>query len=117
MTPCRIQRRRVKGWKMPENTVYVGRPTILANHHPWQFIGRRRAVALYREGLEEWLAHPVAGLKLKAELAAIRGKNLACWCNLCEAHKDGKPLGTECPGCDPCHADVLLEMANREVKE
>lgn len=28
---------------------------------------------------------------------ALRGKNLACWCSL-----DG-----------PCHADVLLEIANR----
>ena len=24
--PKRIQRRRTKGWKMPENAVYVGRP-------------------------------------------------------------------------------------------
>ena len=27
----RIQRKRVKGWKMPENTVYVGRPTKWGN--------------------------------------------------------------------------------------
>ena len=25
--PVRIQRKRTKGWKMPPNTVYVGRPT------------------------------------------------------------------------------------------
>lgn len=31
----------------------------------------------------------------------LRGKNLACWCN---------------PG-NPCHADVLLEIANRPVCE
>lgn len=30
------------------------------------------------------------------ELAALRGKNLACWCPLSQ----------------PCHADVLLEIAN-----
>ena len=24
--PTRIQRKRTAGWKMPENTVYVGRP-------------------------------------------------------------------------------------------
>jgi hypothetical protein len=29
----------------------------------------------------------------------LRGKNLACWCK---------------PG-EPCHADVLLEIANREA--
>lgn len=34
------------------------------------------------------------------EMAAkLRGKNLACWCPLDQ----------------PCHADVLLELANREV--
>lgn len=30
----------------------------------------------------------------------LRGKNLACWCK---------------PG-EPCHADVLLEIANRPIK-
>jgi Domain of unknown function (DUF4326) len=29
--PKRIQRKRTKGWKMPPNTVYVGRPTRLGN--------------------------------------------------------------------------------------
>lgn len=32
--PRRIQRKRTKGWKMPENTVYVGRPTKWGN--PWR---------------------------------------------------------------------------------
>ena len=30
-TPKRIQRRRTKGWRMPPNTVYVGRPTRWGN--------------------------------------------------------------------------------------
>jgi hypothetical protein len=34
-------------------------------------------------------------------IAALRGKNLACWCAL-----DA-----------PCHADVLLELANRPICE
>ena len=29
--PVRIQRKRTKGWKMPPNTVYVGRPTEWGN--------------------------------------------------------------------------------------
>ena len=33
----------------------------------------------------------------------LRGKNLACWCPLTD--KDGNPV--------PCHADVLLELANK----
>ncbi|MGE3840071.1 MAG: DUF4326 domain-containing protein [Vicinamibacterales bacterium] len=35
--PQRIQRKRSKGWKMPENTVYVGRPTKWGN--PWSVEG------------------------------------------------------------------------------
>ncbi|API58308.1 hypothetical protein BSL82_02450 [Tardibacter chloracetimidivorans] len=45
--------------------------------------------------------------------AELRGRNLACWCKLCEAHQDGLPLGVQCDQCAPCHADVLLEIANR----
>ena len=29
--PKRIQRRRAKGWKMPANAIYVGRPTVWGN--------------------------------------------------------------------------------------
>jgi hypothetical protein len=36
------------------------------------------------------------GYYRKKELEELRGKNLACWC----------PIGS------PCHADVLLELAN-----
>jgi hypothetical protein len=34
--------------------------------------------------------------KLLNAMPSLRGKNIACWCKLC----------------DPCHGDVLLEMAN-----
>jgi hypothetical protein len=34
----------------------------------------------------------------------LRGKDLACWCPLVD--KDGNPV--------PCHADVLLKIANEE---
>lgn len=92
----RIQRRRTKGWKMPPNTIYVGRPTKWGNpffvgHH---FPTSKEAVAAYRQ----WLDSSLPGQKLKYEdISELRGKNLACWC-----------------GADiPCHADVLLEMANK----
>jgi len=39
----------------------------------------------------------VASGQWKVDIATLRGKNLACWC----------PLD------HPCHADVLLELANR----
>lgn len=43
---------------------------------------------------------------------ALRGRDLACWCPLCPAHRDGLPAGEACPDCAPCHASVLLEFAN-----
>jgi len=39
--------------------------------------------------------------KVLAGLASLRGKNLACWCALDE----------------PCHADVLLELANAPLPQ
>lgn len=44
----------------------------------------------------------------------LKAKNLGCFCHLCPTHKEkGKPLGVVCAECDPCHVDVLLEVANR----
>jgi hypothetical protein len=95
--PKRIQRKRTKGWNTPPNTVYVGRPTKWGN--PWkagESCGRTmtvtQAVAAYRE----WVNVCNAAIRIRREL---RGKNLACWCPLDQ----------------PCHADVLLEIANAEA--
>jgi hypothetical protein len=56
-----------------------------------------------------WAVQRKAALSRFLEL---RGKDLACWCPLCEKHKDGRPLNEACEDCPPCHADVLLEIAN-----
>ena len=37
----RIQRKRTKGWKMPENTKYVGRPTKWGNPFTYEKSGNR----------------------------------------------------------------------------
>lgn len=108
--PQRIQRKRVRGWRMPENTVYVGRPTVWGN--PYISVDPAHAVERYRVALTECLTgvfrpetgnrlrdfHPFSSPDLlRHELvASLRGKDLACWC------KAGQP----------CHADVLLEVAN-----
>lgn len=39
--PERIQRKRTKGWRMPEGAIYVGRPTKWGN--PIQIIHVRRS--------------------------------------------------------------------------
>jgi len=50
------------------------------------------------------------------QIESLRGHDLACWCKLCEKHKDGLPLGVKCKDCAPCHADMLLTMANSTNK-
>lgn len=116
--PQRIQRRRAKGWRMPDGAVYVGRPGGWGNPFRMgecykrvlvgdvetysvqigrnvdgyeRIVTRQQAVEWYRWYLSlhdaSWLAN---------HLKPLRGKNLACWCPLDQ----------------PCHADVLLEIAN-----
>ncbi len=100
MKPVRIQRKRIKGWRMPENTLYVGRPSKWGN--PFNVTPERtqaEAVAAFRTWLLVDGCHANMPAKKRAILDHIhelRGKNLACWCGLDE----------------PCHADVLLEVAN-----
>jgi hypothetical protein len=89
--PVRIQRKRSKDWKMPPNTVYVGRPTRWGNPFKVGPDGTLEEVIKYRTWLEE---------RLKTEpdlLEPLRAKNLACWCPLDRL----------------CHADVLLKLANK----
>ena len=88
--PIRVQLRRAKGWKMPPNTVNVARPSPFGN---------------YAGSTKADFDQDLAGMSNadKAfyldKVKALRGKNLACWC---------KPD-------QPCHADTLLDLANREM--
>ncbi|MBM0203245.1 DUF4326 domain-containing protein [Micromonospora sp. STR1s_5] len=114
--PKRIQRRRTAGWRMPENTIYVGRPTRYGN--PFRagvdfcgptiqcFYDPADLVAQFRRWISLDTLPPlfwdheliVAHVHLKVALTGrvLAGKDLACWCPLDQ----------------PCHADVLLELAN-----
>jgi len=106
--PKRIQRKRIKNWRMPVGTIYVGRPSKWGN----PFTGEN-AVELYRQAvsgypvppkqLNEWKTaggNPSTLLLLAKRDSSIidylRGKDLACWCTLDK----------------PCHADILLEIVN-----
>lgn len=79
---------------MPEGTVYVGRPSRWGN--PYARPSKDEEVTLgavfaFRSDLVNW-NHDTR----TRWLAPLRGKDLACWCPLDQ----------------PCHADVLLELAN-----
>lgn len=103
--PKRIQRKRTKGWRMPEGAVSVTRPGKWGN--PFQVgavgpLGRtpldsEGAVGFFRAMFADAELRAAAGYPSEDEICReLRGKDLACWCG------DG-----------PCHADVLLEIANQ----
>ena len=98
MTPTRIQRQRRSGWRLPKGAVIVSRPTLWGNPFTAaDHAGRGRAVYLFRR----WLGGHYPGAaerrtEILRRLPELHGKHLVCWCSLE----------------DPCHADVLLEMAN-----
>lgn len=130
--PVRIQLRRTKGWRKPEGAVVVSRPSIFGNpFRPilseccpnWDVIddndvrylidhkrahamphlvtSRAEAVAnavrLFSDDLTYWLGGRLQNApELAAAVDGLRGHDLACWCPLDQ----------------PCHADVLLEIAN-----
>lgn len=95
--PVRIQRQRRKGWRMPPNTVYVGRPTPYGN--PWT-VGKGWDAASVVAFYLAWLSgcYDSTTLPPRPDLSTLRGKDLACWCRTDQ----------------PCHADVLLLLANQE---
>lgn len=77
---------------IPLDAVYVGRPSKWGNPYIIGKDGTRAGViAKYRK----WLMG-MSQLSLLFCLSELRGKDLVCWC---------APL--------PCHADVLLELANK----
>jgi len=97
----RIQRRRTKGWRMPPNCVYVGRPTKFGNPFGDAIAFR---YWLEQDPSQHFIGSVLYGLNDRRKalldgLPSLRGKRLACWC----------PLG------QPCHADVLLELANHTL--
>jgi Domain of unknown function (DUF4326) len=105
MTPKRIQLSRAKGWKIPQNTINVargpgrkwGNPFPVQKNHLWK--DAAWAVLQFSFWIDQTdtfdgYPDPPSIDEIKA---ALRGKNLACWCK---------------PG-NPCHADVLLDLANK----
>jgi len=130
--PRRIQRRRTKGWHAPDGAVYVGRGSKWGNPctqvrmpaldgseweregrlgktsgqhhafvHPDKTISshlvldatREQAVAMYRDWLD------LMPSLVEAARAELKGRDLMCWC----------------PPDEPCHADLLLAVANEET--
>ena len=119
MSPQRIQLRRTKGWRKPEGAIIVARPSKWGNpfrvHIHTAACDGIRAAAVCPDGpcaddaadavtaYRHAILYPLSGQPevptpddIRTELA---GRDLACWCPLDQ----------------PCHADVLLEIANGDA--
>lgn len=120
--PQRIQRQRTKGWRMPLGAVNVDRRSKYGNPYPVGCVveyrkfgvverftveSRAQAVALYRRWVTGDPLVPLSGFNAHhvpptlSEIRDLAGKDLVCWCPLDE----------------PCHSEVLLELANGLTEE
>lgn len=104
----RIQLSRRKGFRLPDGAKSVARPGPFGNvfteagHREAGYKGDWRGPCV--EAFREWLTGPGVFGAVEPERRAeilrripeLRGRDLACWCPLDQ----------------PCHADVLLELAN-----
>lgn len=113
VTPSRIQLQRTKGWRKPEGAVVVARPSRWGNPFkvsklPYESLSDARALAVleYRAAIFKADMAVASGYKTVGETLVpskeeikqhLAGHDLACWCPLDQ----------------PCHADVLLELANQ----
>lgn len=94
--PVRVTKR--YGFSAPEGVIYVGRPTKYGN--PWKVKdhGLAEALRLYRNMLDDKNQRKVIGYPSDDVIRReLRGRDLQCWCDLDK----------------PCHADILMEIANR----
>lgn len=123
--PQRIQLSRKKGWRMPPNTVKVDRSTKWGNpfclkgsfldnltdlsldgcikiQYMWRSYvesnknDKQEIVKSSLEFYESMLHCNLLKISIENVKRELKGKNLACWCK---------------PG-EPCHADILLKIAN-----
>lgn len=115
--PGRIQRQRTSGWRMPLDAVYVGRPSTWGNPFPvasgaGEMFPRTDSIRMFRELVvagETWWGSgsdrhhftrrpsgPLHVPTVEEIRRGLAGRDLVCWC----------------PPDVPCHADVLLELAN-----
>jgi hypothetical protein len=95
----RIQLKRSKGWTMPPGAVKVDRTTRWGNPFTVADCGTA-AVAVanhgrWMRGEDPW-RRAAGAARRGGDQDRARGRDLACWC----------------PAAGPCHADLLLRIAN-----
>lgn len=112
----RIQRKRLKGWKKPVNSIYIGRPSIFGNpflinekvfqaspcmefwaedkfsQKDLEKYGENQIIRTVDEAIRLYKEYILPEIP-KDILNQLKGKTLMCWCSLNE----------------PCHGDVIID--------
>lgn len=158
-TPTRIQRQRTKGWRAPEGSVYVGRPSRWGNpfkfgtksalmrvpgvldptaeaeyegrisaagmrhdyFHPdgrvtectVRYMTAEECVEYFRRVLVGDLTPAMVSSGFRAGQGVYVGRGRRVTVDNVRADLAGRDLSCWCPLDQPCHADVLLDLANR----
>ncbi|PZR55279.1 hypothetical protein DNL40_02600 [Xylanimonas oleitrophica] len=102
--PERIQLRRTKGWRKPEGAIVVtrgtkwGNPFVITHVVPTEWwvmdVKYADATSAHEASVDRYREYLPTVPDL--DVTELAGHDLACWCPLDQ----------------PCHADVLLELAN-----
>jgi len=129
--PKRIQLRRTKGWRKPEGAIVVARPGPWGN--PFRVVYGADLISLGPSepdgGDGEWHVvdehgHVCSAWQTKSIAAQAAVEHYRYRATEAPGHWDfvlwaidtlrGRDLACWCPPDQPCHADVLLELANAE---
>ena len=98
---------------MPSGAVYVGRPTQWGN--PWTVSDARSwgiEPARWRQWLVTQFREEAKHLGLLSDHNIRLHEGDSTYADHVRRHLAGKDLVCWCPPGQPCHADVLLEIAN-----
>lgn len=98
--PRRVARRAERGWRMPNDCRYVGRPTRWANPPALPRYYDEAITPMTLSQVRSFRCQVVGMFRREVE-RDLAGLSLCCWC---------RPDA-------PCHADVLLEIANPDLAE
>lgn len=117
--PKRIQRKRTKGYRLPDRTLCATRPSVWGNVYPVSEFGDL-SLPLFRNSLRGvWDASLLDG---QPEAKRLRAYDLHCaWQKRFVGHPldalrsilpDYDFVACFCPLGQPCHVDSILELAN-----
>lgn len=130
MKPQRVQLRRAKGWRKPEGAVVVSRPSRWGN--PFTVMNGHRQGWLVWDDRDRLGLAPgyttsagfIASFRTRAEAQADAVKRYRKWIRSAAGRGadlvpllQGRDLCCWCRPEWPCHADVLLEIANARPLE